>query len=117
MSDELKIIEISVVGDAEQGAIHSPSFGNSWAKNATPALTHRPRTSAYGPFKGIQVYGDVVVFMGGQWGGEQVGMAKVPFGGTYVIRDATPNEELYKRIGEFSEEQFEQLHNLISTMS
>lgn len=116
MSDKLKIIEISVVGDAEQAVTPFSGFGG-WPKNTTPALTHRPRTSAYGPFKDIRVYGDTVVFMGGQWGGEQVGLAKIPFGGTYVIRDATANEELYKRIGEFSEEQFDQLANLVSTIS
>ena len=120
---DMKIIEISVVTETENVAY--PVFGNQGGGvqrntvgaffGGNPNYKTVVKKSVYGPFDYIEVFGSVVVARKDRWSNETQAVIQLPQGASYIIRDASPDEDLVHLVSTMSAEQLEMLRNFIKT--
>ena len=121
---DMKIIEISVVTETENVAY--PTLGNRGANSQSPhsigaffpgqtGYKTVVKKSVYGPFDYIEVFGSVVVARKDRWSNETQAVIQLPQGASYIIRDASPDEDLVHLVSTMNAEQLEMLRNFIKT--
>jgi len=119
---DMKMIEISVVTELENVA--HPVFGNQGGavqRNIGAFLGGGSgyktvvKKSVYGPFEQIDVFGNVVVARKNSWSSDAQAVIQLPHGASYLIREASPDEDLVHLVSTMSSEQLDMLRNFIKT--
>jgi hypothetical protein len=118
---DLKMVEISVVTETEAvaypvfGRVSTSSAHNMIAGGVNNGYKTIVKKAVYGPFEHIDVYGTVIVAKKNGWASDAQAVIQLPQGASYVIRDASSDEELVNLVSTMSSDQLEILRNFIKT--